>query len=189
MWWLWRSWLARQIVALEAVGSSPTSHPTEKADPGCYAARFPLFLFSGLSPSGKARDFDSRMRGFESRQPNQLVADFGPRKPPGRKTGGFFIPSSLLASPRNPAARPSAGDPFCLSGLRSIQKARALPGLFSYRSVIPPFPHETLLRKLSRGPQPCGPFCVRGPKSSSTGSFRQESGRFSFFRNILRMGA
>ena len=28
MWWLWRSWLARQIVALEAVGSSPTSHPT-----------------------------------------------------------------------------------------------------------------------------------------------------------------
>ena len=28
MWWLWRRWLARQIVALEAVGSSPTRHPT-----------------------------------------------------------------------------------------------------------------------------------------------------------------
>ncbi len=26
-WWVWRSWLARQIVALEAVGSSPTIHP------------------------------------------------------------------------------------------------------------------------------------------------------------------
>ena len=27
MWWVWRSWLARQIVALEAVGSNPTIHP------------------------------------------------------------------------------------------------------------------------------------------------------------------
>ncbi len=27
IWWVWRSWLARQIVALEAVGSSPTIHP------------------------------------------------------------------------------------------------------------------------------------------------------------------
>ncbi len=26
-WWVWRSWLARQIVALEAVGSNPTIHP------------------------------------------------------------------------------------------------------------------------------------------------------------------
>ena len=29
IWWVWRSWLARQIVALEAVGSSPTIHPYE----------------------------------------------------------------------------------------------------------------------------------------------------------------
>ena len=27
IWWVWRSWLARQIVALEAVGSNPTIHP------------------------------------------------------------------------------------------------------------------------------------------------------------------
>ena len=27
LWWVWRSWLARQIVALEAVGSNPTIHP------------------------------------------------------------------------------------------------------------------------------------------------------------------
>ena len=25
-WWVWRSWLARQIVALEIVGSSPSTH-------------------------------------------------------------------------------------------------------------------------------------------------------------------
>ena len=28
-----------------------------------------------------------------------------------------------------------------------------MPGLFSYRSVIPPFPHKTLLRKLLPGPR------------------------------------
>ena len=27
LWWVWRSWLARQIVALEAEGSSPSTHP------------------------------------------------------------------------------------------------------------------------------------------------------------------
>ena len=27
LWWVWRSWLARQIVALEAVGSNPITHP------------------------------------------------------------------------------------------------------------------------------------------------------------------
>ncbi len=31
IWWVWRSWLARQIVALEAVGSSPTIHPFENS--------------------------------------------------------------------------------------------------------------------------------------------------------------
>ena len=30
LWWVWRSWLARQIVALEAVGSNPTIHPKLK---------------------------------------------------------------------------------------------------------------------------------------------------------------
>ena len=28
--WVWRSWLARQIVALEAEGSSPFTHPIKK---------------------------------------------------------------------------------------------------------------------------------------------------------------
>ena len=31
-----------------------------------------------------------------------------------------------------------------------LKKPSQPAGLFSYRSVIPPFPHKTLLRKLSR---------------------------------------
>lgn len=50
-------WLERQIVALDVVGSNPTTHPT-----------FPLV---GVSPSGKARDFDSRIRRFKSCYPSQ----------------------------------------------------------------------------------------------------------------------
>lgn len=35
-----------------------------------------------------------------------------------------------------------------------FKKPSRLAGLFSYRSVIPPSPHETLLRKFSWGPRP-----------------------------------
>ena len=42
--------------------------------------------------------------------------------------------------------------PLRRNGLRYIQKARPMAGLFSYRFVIAPFPHETLLRKVPRGP-------------------------------------
>ena len=27
IWWVWRSWLARQIVVLDIMGSSPITHP------------------------------------------------------------------------------------------------------------------------------------------------------------------
>ena len=37
-----------------------------------------------------------------------------------------------------------------------FKKPSRLAGLFSYRSVIPPFPHKTLLCKLSWGPRPTG---------------------------------
>ena len=46
--------LERQIVALKVVGSIPITHPT----------------FIGVSPSGKARDFDSRIRRFKSCHPS-----------------------------------------------------------------------------------------------------------------------
>ena len=55
LWWVWRSWLARQIVALEAQGSNPCIHPVAVAT-----------IIVGLSPSGKAQDFDSCIRWFES---------------------------------------------------------------------------------------------------------------------------
>ena len=46
-------WLTRRIVAPLCVGSTPTTHPT------------------GVSPSGKATDFDSVIRWFESTYPCQ----------------------------------------------------------------------------------------------------------------------
>ena len=61
IWWLWRSWLARQIVALEAEGSNPSSHPTKRERTLC-KIKF-AFSYIGLSPSGKAWDFDSHIVG------------------------------------------------------------------------------------------------------------------------------
>ena len=69
IWWVWRSWLARQIVALEAEGSSPSIHP--------FLYRILSDAF-GLSPSGKAQDFDSCIRWFESSQPSQKLNLYGP---------------------------------------------------------------------------------------------------------------
>ena len=31
IWWVWPSWLARQIVALEVIGSTPIYHPTDES--------------------------------------------------------------------------------------------------------------------------------------------------------------
>ncbi len=55
----------RQIVALEAASSKLVARPilNRKAH------------FIGVSPSGKARDFDSRIRRFKSCHPSQ---NFGP---------------------------------------------------------------------------------------------------------------
>ncbi len=46
----------RQIVALEVKGSIPFDHP--------------IFIFGGVSPSGKALDSDSNTRRFESYHPS-----------------------------------------------------------------------------------------------------------------------
>ena len=47
-------------MALEVIGSNPISHPTFNKNPDI-----------GVSPSGKARDFDSLTRRFESCLPSQ----------------------------------------------------------------------------------------------------------------------
>ena len=51
-------WLTHQIVALTFGGSIPLTR---------------LFINNGVSPSGKARDFDSLMRWFESSYPSFFV--------------------------------------------------------------------------------------------------------------------
>ena len=59
---IWRvqlSWLERKIVVLEVVGSIPITRPTKN--------KIPI----GVSPSGKATDFDSVMRWFEPSHPSQ----------------------------------------------------------------------------------------------------------------------
>ena len=52
-----------------------------------------------------------------------------------------------------------------------FKKPSRLAGLFSYRSVIPPFPHETLLCKLSWGPCPTG----QGGEQASISSRKRTS--------------
>ena len=49
-------------MALEVIGSNPISHPTF------------FYHYIGVSPSGKARDFDSLMRWFESSYPSLIYA-------------------------------------------------------------------------------------------------------------------
>ena len=51
------------------VGSSPISHPRQSRGSGL--PRSPISFHIGASPSGKARDFDSLIRWFESSRPSQ----------------------------------------------------------------------------------------------------------------------
>ena len=66
-------------MALEAVGSNPTIHPTLYTRTATVRAEVfsgLTIVFSvchdGMSPRGKAKDFDSFIRGFESRHPSQI---------------------------------------------------------------------------------------------------------------------
>ena len=42
IWWIWPSWLRRQIVALKIVGSSPIIHPIKNKHP------FRVLIFYGI---------------------------------------------------------------------------------------------------------------------------------------------
>ena len=64
-----------------------------------------------------------------------------------------------------------------------FKKPSRKAGLFSYRSVIPPSPHKTLLRKFSWGPRPpcrtaphCAPFKKSGPLAGLSLLFSFRSG-------------
>ena len=53
------------------VGSSPISHPRQSRGSGL--PRSPISFHIGASPSGKARDFDSLIRWFESSRPSHAL--------------------------------------------------------------------------------------------------------------------
>ena len=59
------------IVVPGVVGSSPITHPRQRRGSGL--SRSPLSFHIGASPSGKARDFDSLIRWFESSRPSHAL--------------------------------------------------------------------------------------------------------------------
>ena len=70
-------------MALEADGSNPSIHPTlitktsvVRAELVSGLALMFLVYYDGMSPRGKAKDFDSFIRGFESRHPSQIFPGY-----------------------------------------------------------------------------------------------------------------
>ena len=101
-------WLERQIVALEVVGSTPITHPILLL----------LRAVGGVSPSGKARDFDSRTRRFDPCHPSQTGV--------GLKARPVFCISFRAL----PSARSRSG----LFG-QGLEKRLPLAGQFQYTAV------------------------------------------------------
>ena len=60
-----------RIVVPGVVGSSPITHPRKSRGSGL--PRSPISFHIGASPSGKARDFDSLIRWFESSRPSHFT--------------------------------------------------------------------------------------------------------------------
>ena len=84
VWWIWRSWLARQIVALKAVGSNPTIHPSGESPPINAHSRFVgAFCFC---PRRDREDFGEQKARSETRSGSFLHIDV---RVPRRKTGCF----------------------------------------------------------------------------------------------------
>ena len=100
-------------MALETVGSSPTTHPI-------------FFMISvdhsgGASPSGKARDFDSRIRWFESSRPSLRSSRVGE---------GFFVITAALSSDKNFSLPPPFGK------IRPAAFDSALPKCYNEDAII-----------------------------------------------------
>ncbi len=91
-----------------------------------------------LQPILKRLPGDAFSAGIYFINASQFVADSGPCKSPGQQTGAFFIPSSLLTSPRNFAAQTFAGPrrPVGGNGLRFIKKSPAAWPGFRFHSSL-----------------------------------------------------
>ena len=57
LWWVWRSWLARQIVALEAEGSNPSTH---------LVVPFLIYIYGGIAQLARAHGSYPWCREFKS---------------------------------------------------------------------------------------------------------------------------
>ena len=85
------------IVVPGVVGSSPITHPRQRRGSGL--PRSPLSFHSGASPSGKARDFDSLIRWFESSRPSHRgvvdpgIVSFHARRRSGKSAATRWISS------------------------------------------------------------------------------------------------
>ena len=208
MWCLWRSWLARQIVALEAESSNLSRHPT-KDRTGAFLHG--LFFYNGSSPSGKARDFDSRIREFEPRRPNhssscmnvqgELLFCRGDHWSPADACGSGK-PSGRIWNPplRRRGRRPRRpGEPAAALALRAANgRPYSLPLAPSARGLRPQAVGERTVRlpEIFRAMAKFSPSAPSGHRSPSGASATSppyrgslsRRGRFYFFQSNVGMG-
>ena len=170
MWCLWRSWLARQIVALEAESSNLSRHPT-KDRTGAFLHG--LFFYNGSSPSGKARDFDSRIREFEPRRPNHSSSCMNVQGELLFCRGDHWSPADACGNGK-PSGRiwnpPLRRRGRCSSSTRKGSGCRKAGGRPMAAPTVSPWP------PLAQAPPP--PY--RGSLS--------RRGRFYFFQSNVGMG-
>ena len=118
---MWRSWLARQIVALKAGGSNPLIHPTfdapllERGACALYLARGLLIMgcrqavrhqtltlaFAGSNPASPAK-YDSLAQLVEQRPFKAKVRGSSPRRVTKNKDTTFVVSLFLCFGGENP---------------------------------------------------------------------------------------
>jgi hypothetical protein len=111
----------------ESVAVAPTPHYGRAASPldqgpGAF----------GASPSGKAADFDSAMRRFESSRPSQIVQQFRSHLPQAAAAAKMELQYGKGLMPRKPAANMVNGRRVCAA--QAKKAPRLAPGGANDRS-------------------------------------------------------